>query len=97
MDPEDRKYFTNLFENLSRQLDQYEQRLRTVEELVAVHQNLCKEHITFRNNISELQEDAAHTKGSSSGKYVTIGITTSLLNLVLIGILVYISITKGGV
>lgn len=97
MDTDERKYFTELFKSLSKQLGKYEERLRSVEELVAVHQNLCKEHSVFREDISDLQEDVAHINGSLSGKYVAVGIIMSLLNLLLVAILVFVSVTNGSV
>lgn len=97
MDQEDRKYFTKLFDNLSNQLSNYEQRLRGVEEVVAVHENLCKEHVVFRDDISTLQEDVAHMSGSLSGRYVAFGIIMSLLNILLVAVLVVVTISKGGI
>lgn len=97
MDQDERKYFTKLFDNLSTQLRRYEERLRSVEEVVAVHENLCKEHVVFRDDISTLQEDVAHMSGSLSGRYVAFGIIMSLLNILLVAVLVVVTISKGGV
>lgn len=97
MDQDERKYFTKLFDDLCTQLSKYDTRLRSVEEITAVHQNLCKEHIVFREDISDLQEDIAHISGSLSGKYVAFGIFMSVLNILLVAVLVVATLLKGSV